>query len=305
MMKRRLREGVEFFHSPARTARGSALKALIVTADDFGLAPEVNDGVERAHTQGILTAASLMVGGAAAADAIARARRMPKLRVGLHLVLVDGAPTLPPERIPGLVDGAGRLRKDLPQAGIEIFLRPTMRRQLAAEIDAQFAAFEATGLPLDHVNAHHHYHLHPTVATLILDIGRRFGMHGIRVPIESANLLARIDPSHRGDRPAVTAPWAALLRTLARHNGLCVPDRVFGLAWSGTMTEPRIAGVLGCLAEGLTEIYCHPASRDGFTGAARGYRYADELAALTSPAITNALRACGALTGGYSDFAPR
>jgi len=96
-----------------------------------------------------------------------------------------------------------------------------------------------------------------------------------------------------------------LLRTLALHKGLSVPDRVFGLAWSGTMTEPRIAGVLENLAEGVTEIYCHPASRDGFAGAARGYRYADELAALTSPAIRGALRACGARSGGYSDFTPR
>jgi len=34
-----------------------------------------------------------MVGGPAAADAVARARRLPDLRVGLHLVLVDGHPT--------------------------------------------------------------------------------------------------------------------------------------------------------------------------------------------------------------------
>ena len=50
--------------------RGS-LKALIVTADDFGLAPEINEGVELAHTNGILTTASLMVSGAAAGSIIA------------------------------------------------------------------------------------------------------------------------------------------------------------------------------------------------------------------------------------------
>ena len=65
---------------------------LILTADDFGAAPEVNAAVEMAHRQGVLTAASLMVTGAAAEGAVACARRNPSLAVGLHLVLVEGRP---------------------------------------------------------------------------------------------------------------------------------------------------------------------------------------------------------------------
>ena len=267
------------------------------------MAPEVNEGVERAHTEGILTAASLMVSGAAAPDAIARARRLPNLRVGLHLVLVDGPSLLPPERIPDFVDGEGRLRADLGRTSLDIALRRGVRSQLAAEIEAQFAAFRATGIRLDHVNVHHHFHAHPTVGRLILDIGRRFGMRGIRVPIESADLLAHIDPSHRSDGARVTGPWVALLRRRVRREGISAPDRVFGLTWSGAMTESRIVGVLENLADGITEIYCHPAIADRFAGAAPGYRYADELAALTAPAVKDALRASRARSGGYSDFA--
>ena len=246
-----------------------------------------------------------MVGGAAAADAVARARRLPTLRVGLHVVLVDGPPLLPAERIPDLVDGRGRLRSDLARTGIGIALRRGMRAQLAAEIEAQFAAFEETGLPLDHVNVHHHFHLHPTVSALILDIGRRYGMRGIRVPVESGDLVARIDPSSRGNGTWATAPWAALLRRRVRHRGLSVPDRVFGYAWSGAMTETRIVGVLENLADGVTEIYCHPAAADRFAGAARGYRYTEELAALTAPLVKDALRGSGARSCGFSDVAPR
>ena len=68
------------------------MRYLIVTADDFGAALAVNEAVEIAHTQGILTAASLMVGGEAADDAVERARRLPGLGVGLHVVLADGRP---------------------------------------------------------------------------------------------------------------------------------------------------------------------------------------------------------------------
>ena len=49
------------------------MKQVIFTADDFGLALEVNEAVERAHTEGVLSAASLMMGAPAAADAVHRA----------------------------------------------------------------------------------------------------------------------------------------------------------------------------------------------------------------------------------------
>jgi hopanoid biosynthesis associated protein HpnK len=244
-----------------------------------------------------------MVSGVAAGDAVARARRLPSLRVGLHLVLVDGTPVLPPERIPDLVDAQARLRSDLAMAGVAIFLRRSVRRQLAAEIEAQFRAYRATGLPLDHVNAHHHYHLHPTVCTQMLDIGKRYGMSAVRVPWESPRLLAGIDSRSPHRRHWLAAPWTALLRRRVRRHGLTSPDRVFGLAWSGAMTEQRIAGVLRYLPDGLTEIYSHPATAAGFAGAANGYRYADELAALTAPGIKDLLRATDARSGGFADFA--
>src|SRR5579859_1255810 len=120
------------------------LKNLIITADDFGAAVEVNEAVERAHRDGILSAASLMVAGAAAADALARARTMPRLRVGLHLVLVEGKPVLPADKVPDLVDATGHFRTDMARAGAAMFFRPRVRAQLKAEIQAQFAAFAAT-----------------------------------------------------------------------------------------------------------------------------------------------------------------
>src|SRR5688572_30956286 len=103
-----------------------------------------------------------MVSGTAAGDAVARARSLPTLRVCLHLVLVDGKPVLPVTSVPDLVDSNGYFRTDMARAGAAMFFFPKVRRQLAAEIDAQFSAFAATGLTLDHVNAHMLFYLHPT-----------------------------------------------------------------------------------------------------------------------------------------------
>jgi hopanoid biosynthesis associated protein HpnK len=243
-----------------------------------------------------------MVNGAAVDDAVARARHLPSLRVGLHLVLVDGDSALPPEQIPDLVDGDGRLRTDMFTLGSNLFLRSKVRTQLAAEIKAQFAAYAATGLPLDHVNAHHHYHLHPTVGALMIAIGKPCGMRAVRVPREPRNLLKRIEPAAR-HRNGIADPWSAILKMRLQRHGLTAPDQVFGLAWSGAMSETRVAGALGHLPDGITEIYFHPATTDNFAGAASGYHYAEELAALTVPAIKSLVRATGARTGGYSDFA--
>lgn len=273
-------------------------RSLVVTADDFGLSREVNEAVEIAHRDGILSAASLMVAEPWAAEAVARARRLPGLAVGLHLTLVEGRAVLPRADIPDLIGPDGRLRTDLARYGASIFVRPSVKRQVAAEIRAQFEAFRATGLALDHVNAHKHYHLHPTIASLVIAIGRDCGMRALRVPVEPAEVLARVEPVRRGLEARIAAPYAKLLRRRARAAGLAVADQVLGLAWSGAMTAPRVAGLLRALPPGRTEIYAHPAIAGGFDGAAEGYRYADELAALTSTGTRDALRASGATLSG-------
>jgi len=277
------------------------LKNLIITADDFGAAVEVNEAVERAHRDGILSAASLMVAGAAAADALARARTMPRLRVGLHLVLVEGKPVLPADKVPDLVDATGHFRTDMARAGAAMFFRPRVRAQLKAEIQAQFAAFAATGLAFDHVNAHKHFHLHPTIAALMVETGKAYGVKGARVPLEPQAVLARIEPHKRSGVVALTAPFARGLRRRFRRAGIAAPDSVFGLAWSGAMIQPRLKGLIEHLPEGLSEIYLHPATAS-YAGAAPGYQYTAELAALTDPGLPALLAARAIRTGGFLDF---
>jgi hopanoid biosynthesis associated protein HpnK len=279
----------------------AGVKQLIVTADDFGAAAQVNEAVERAHRDGILSAASLMVSGAAAHDAVQRARAMPTLRVGLHLVLVEGKPVLPAKSVPDLVDASGQFRTDMARAGAAMFFRPKVRAQLAAEIEAQFAAFAATGLPLDHVNAHKHFHLHPTIAALIVKTGAAYGAKGARVPLEPQSVLARIEPHKASGIVALTAPFARALRGRFRRAGIAAPDQVFGLAWSGAMTAARLAGLVEHLPEGLSEIYTHPATGP-YSGSAPGYLYAEELAALTDPALPGLLAAGNIRLGGFGDF---
>ena len=279
------------------------MKQLIVTADDFGADLSVNEAVEEAHVRGVLTAASLMVAAPAAVDAVGRARRLPSLRVGLHLVLVEGRPVIAPADIPDLVGPNGQFRTDMAALGAEIFFRPAVRRQMVTEVEAQFQAFAATGLPLDHVNTHKHYHLHPSILAAVLSVGRRHGLRALRAPIEPHGVLAQVEPWGRVGGAWITAPWAALGRGRARRAGVAAPDQVFGLAWSGAMTADRLRGVMRCLPDGLSEIYLHPAKSAQYPGSAPGYRYLEEFEALMDPDVAAAARAPGVTLGGYSDFA--
>ncbi len=269
---------------------------LIITADDFGLHTWVNMAVERAYREGVLSAASLMVAAPGAADAVARARANPGLRVGLHLVLADGRAMLPPSEVPDLVDGAGTFGSRMVHDGVRFFFLSRVRRQLAAEIRAQFEAFAATSLPLDHANAHKHFHLHPTVLSLMIETGREFGLKAIRLPRE-----AHVAPLLR--------PWLALLQRRLRASGIAHNDYLVGLHQSGHFDESALLAALGAVpSRGLGEIYLHPATRAGVPGGAPGYRNTDELAALVSPRVRDAcerLRAQGFGFGGFADLAVR
>ncbi len=244
-----------------------------------------------------------MVGAPAAADAVTRARRLPDLRVGLHLVLVDGYPTLPCAEIPGLVRRDGRFDPNMGRAGIRFFALPGVRSQLAREIRAQFEAFRATGLLLDHVNAHKHMHLHPTITRMIIEIGRDYGMVAVRVPFEPVEPLRAAFPDERHSAPFY-GPWIEWLRHRLQSAGLFVNDNLFGLAWTGGMVEGRLLRLLPQLPRGVSEIYFHPATirSTALSATMPGYRHEEELAALLSLAAKSLIANLGIRLGGYSDF---
>jgi hopanoid biosynthesis associated protein HpnK len=245
----------------------------VVTADDFGLSSEVNEAVRRAHRDGILTCASLMIGAPAAKEAVEIAKR-EGLPVGLHLTLVDGQPVLPAERIPDLVDGGGAFREGLGGPAVRIGLSARVRSQARAECEAQMDAFLATGLELDHVNAHQHFHLHPSILTFVVELARRHRA-AVRVPLEPG-----LPPYRSAVLAATMLPWALRARRRLRRAGIVTNDELFGLYDSGAMNEKAWLRIVPRIGPGVTEVYCHPSVAPSS---------APELAALLSPAVRAAL----------------
>jgi hopanoid biosynthesis associated protein HpnK len=281
------------------------VKRLIVTGDDFGASIAVNEAIERAHLEGVLNTTCLMVAGAAADDAVKRAKRMPALRVGLHIVLVDGRPLLPPGDVLALVDGEGRFANRLAGAGFNFFFNPAARRQLDAEIRAQFQAYRATGLPLDHANGHNHMHLHPTVLSAIIRIGREHGLRAVRVPYEPLLPSWRAMRSDLGERfgnGVLLAPVLGLMRARLHAAGLRCNDFVFGLNDTSHMTRDRVLALLRELPDGVTEMYFHPAT-SRTPEMPVGAQCHEELLALTDPQVAQLVRDAGITMTTFTDLA--
>jgi hopanoid biosynthesis associated protein HpnK len=283
------------------------MHTLIVTGDDFGLAVPVNEAIETAHVRGILTAASLMVGAGAVQDALQRARRHPTLRVGLHLVVVEGRPVLPAKEIPDLVDAAGDLPADLVRAGVRFFFLRRVRQQLEREIRAQFEAFRRTGLALDHVNAHNHMHLHPTVLGLILKIGREYGMRAVRVPHEPLGLVRDVADGSAVNRFAAwlcLTPWVASVRRRLRRAEILHNDFIVGLSDSGRMHAERVLRLLQRIPDGVTEMYFHPSTArcPELDRTMPDYEHRQEFDALINPEVMAVVQARGMRRIAYADL---
>ena len=280
--------------------RLSVAKQLIVTADDFGVAVPVNEAVEFGHRNGILTGASLMVTAPAAADAVERARRLPTLGVGLHVVLVDGRPALPPEQIPDLVQPNGRFFDDVIRIALPLYASRKVQAQAEAEVRAQLGLFRHTGLTLDRVDGHHHLHLHPTLQRILLRLAPEFGIDAMRLPREPFTVSWAATHERAAARLMswllLRGRTATMRRRIARA-GLRCNDTILGLNDSGHMTPRRVRQFVSALPEGTSELYMHPATRrwGSVDPLPDSYEPEQEYAALIDPGVREALRASGAV----------
>jgi chitin disaccharide deacetylase len=246
---------------PSAPREPKATRRLIINADDFGLSHEVNAAVIRAHSEGVLTTASLMVNEQGFEEAVELARNHPRLGVGLHLSLVCGHSALPHREIPNLVDEQQRFPDCPVSAGFRFFFDPRCRQQLEREVSAQFEKFHATGLPLDHVNGHLHFHLHPAVFSIVMQNARRWNVRHVRLTHDPFWLNAKLAAGRWGYRISHAAIFTTLslrARRALACAGIAHTRNVYGLLQHGLVDEPFVFGLLERLPAGDSELYSHP-----------------------------------------------
>jgi hopanoid biosynthesis associated protein HpnK len=241
-------------------------RSLVVNADDLGLTVGVNDGIFDAYDHGILTSASLFASAPATADAIRRARSRPSLGVGVHLALVDGTPTLPPSRVPTLVEDDERFRPSWKPFIVACLRGKVSLAEVELELTAQIERLRSAGITLTHLDAHKHVHAYPPVFAIVARLAARFGIPVVRVPYERSSSIGA-DAGSRATRwlqallNAAMRPWARRDYRTAAALGLRTPHFV-GRLHTGILTADALAGLVRALQPGVTELMVHPVYAD-------------------------------------------
>ena len=280
------------------------MRRLIINADDFGLTGGVNRAIVEAHEGGVVTSATLMANGQAFDDAIALAQCRPRLGVGCHLVLVDGAPLLDPTAVRSLLDRGGssgnpHFREGITRFGTLALLGRLRENEIEAEATAQIRKLQAAGVKVTHLDSHKHTHTFPRVLRPLLRAAASCGVRAIRNPFE------RIQGSQLAASPSLWRRWAevGVLRGLARQfreavqqAGIATPDGTLAIVATGSLNERLFRLMVEHLPDGTWELVCHPGYNDGDLREVHTrlrQSREQELQILTSPATRELLAANG------------
>lgn len=248
---------------------------LIVNADDLGMTPGVTAGIVEAHHRGILTSASLMVNSLWLDEVITVLRDCPQLGVGLHFNLTHGRPTAPAEEVNTLVNDAGTFFRpdELNARRVNV---EHVRRELTAQCDLFVAKLGRRPTHLD--NHHRCIETHPDVFPVVLDFAVERGLP----------LRVRDDD----------------LRRQAKPRGVALCDAVLGdIGEQPYWTAERLREAIASLAEGTTELICHPGYLDEPLKRSRyNWQREEELRALCDPSVREAAQRRGGRLMSFADL---
>jgi len=274
---------------------------LIVHGDDLGLCEEINEGIKRAHTEGILTSTSIIANGSAFDHAISICRALPTLDVGVHLTLVEEKPVANVDRIQTLVNSDARFYRNAALFTMRYLTGRICLKQVERELEAQVKKVTDLGIRVTHLDSHQHLHMLPGVLSIVVALSQKYSIPAIRLPRESA-VLGKI-----GIVPFSRIVQALVLNLFCRRAQDRIKrrtDSFAGFLFGGNMNKENLLKVLRNLHGGETfEIMCHPGLDDPNTRYRHwGYHWSDELDALTDKEIIEYVRQNGIQLTSYGEL---
>ena len=285
----------------------------MVNADDFGLTSGVNRAILKAHTDGLVTSATLMANGPAFCEVKEFAKQFPKLSIGCHVVLIDGEPVLPPAKVPSLTQ-SGRFRDDLKAFAARALTGQVDATEIAAEARAQIHKVQAAGISVSHLDTHKHTHIFPKVLRPLLLAAAQCGVRAVRnpfgprLPLRLSELLKRPNLWTRWAEMRVLGTLAGKFQKTVQQEGLVTPDGTLGIEVTGTLNETLFMAIANRIPEGTWEFVCHPGYHDSDLESSntrlRESREV-ELHVLTSPRAREILARQGIELISYRDLVER
>jgi hopanoid biosynthesis associated protein HpnK len=276
-------------------------KKLIVHADDFGLTEKVNDGIIKAHLDGILTSTSIMANGSAFDHAVRLARSTPSLDIGVHLTLINENPILPPERLPTLVDSIGRMHNHAFGFTRRYLLGRINLEEAKAELESQIKMILQAGIIPSHLDSHQHLHMLPGVLKTVIELSRKYKIPVIRYPREAVSLgkMRQVSPPRIAQALLLNFFCKVADGRIERRT-----DSFAGFLYGGNLNKENFLKILKNLSpDSICEIMCHPGLDDPDSPYSYwGYKWEDELQALLDPEINDMIIQNGIRLISYTEF---
>jgi predicted glycoside hydrolase/deacetylase ChbG (UPF0249 family) len=242
-----------------------AVRRLIVNADDFGLTRGVNRAIIELHRASLLTSATLMANAPAASDAVRIALETPSLGVGCHVVLIDGAPILPADRLSSLASQrTGRFHSTLGSFLRSLLTGRIRPADIELEASAQISNLQSRGMRLTHVDTHKHTHMFPAILRPLLRAAKTNGIRTVRNPFEPAwsRRATPVAPViRRAEVALLNLLQPAFHRIVAQH-GFTTTDGALGVLATGTLNEITLRSLLPRIPDGTWELVTHPGYND-------------------------------------------
>jgi predicted glycoside hydrolase/deacetylase ChbG (UPF0249 family) len=270
---------------------------LVINADDLGLHPRIDEGIFTAHSDGVVSSATVLATGPSAHDAVRKARSH-QLPLGLHLCLTTHlTPAAPARDVRWLAPG-GRFRKNWAELSAAWLAKLIPAEEVVQEFRAQAQRAQDLGAQIDHLDTHQHLHLLPNMTSIVEVLAAELGVP-LRWPKER--------PSPRWFAHPGAGLKSLILGSLSRLKEVRGVRRVpaVGIYESGRLNERRLLRLIADLKDGDHEIVTHPGLSPDVVPQDPDWRYGweTELSAVLSPRVKNALAARDITLVSYADLA--
>jgi chitin disaccharide deacetylase len=280
---------------------GSAFPQLVVTADDFGLSPGVDQGILEAYRRGIVRSTALLVNFPDVADSVARLRQEPGLEVGIHLNLTAGPPVLPPGRVPSLLDSKGNFH-----TFSTFFGRAALSQIDWSEVTEEWQAQLERGLDLGcrftFLTSHQHVHMLPQLTRVCESLSHKFRIGAVR-------LSKFISPTTYWP-PRLKAfaliPFAQMAGSVFKESGVFSNDSMLEIPPKHPdRALHQVCRLIQGLHGGVHELVCHPGYVDSLLRARDPYVAGRtfELAVLVDPRLWAFLESSGVALKTFRELA--
>jgi len=260
-------------------------KYLIVSADDFGLSAEINEGIIDSFKNGCVTSASMITTEDNFHDAIEKIRANPLLDIGIHLNIFRG-----------------KAKNSLLSLFLKrLFDKQRLRKKIYVEFENQIKKAIDQKIIISHLDTEKHLHIFPFILEIVLDLAQKYNIKSVRFPFEKM-VFKKISP-----RQLLKIFFSYLFYkkcySLFDQSGIIHPDFFYGVSLSNRFSVDNLKRFVDNLKPGISELSCHPSYRTQYISSFIDSSNRDEeRETLTSPELLSHIKERDIVLVNYGVF---